>query len=188
MSRKLLPKYLESDDVERLMQATEQGYNIKRNKAIIWMLYTTGLRVSELASLNIQDIVRDGQVVDKFIIKGKGNSERMIYLKPDTREFIRKYVGMDLQKQRPLFTHSDDKRLTTTAIWKIVKQTGERAGINKKVTPHILRHSYAVHLLKNDVPIRMIQDLLGHESLNTTMIYTKVNNRDLEDRLNQIDF
>jgi site-specific recombinase XerD len=183
-----LPKYLEPEEVKTIMNTLEEGYNVKRNQTIIWTLYTTGLRVSELVNLNRDDIVKKGQIVSNFTVNGKGNKERVIYLKDSTRDCIKKYLGMQLNSRGPLFTHGKDKRLTRTAIWKMVNMAANKAGLGNKIGPHNLRHSYAVHLLKQDVPIRYIQDLLGHSNLNTTMIYTKVSNNDLQERLNGIEF
>lgn len=183
-----LPKYLESEEIEALMDTMTDGYNIKRNQTIVWTLYTTGLRVSELINLNKEDIVKKGNIVSKFTVNGKGNKERVIYLKDSTRKCLKKHLGMKINTTGPLFTHGKDKRLSRTAIWKTVNMAANKAGLGNKIGPHNLRHSYAVHLLKKDVPIRYIQDLLGHSSLNTTMIYTKVSNNDLQDRLNTIEF
>lgn len=183
-----LPKYLTSEDIRALIKTLDTGYNIKRNKTIIWTLYTTGLRISELVSLNKEDIVKNGNIVSEFIVNGKGNKERIIYLKPSTQKCLKTYLGMQINTKGPLFTHGQNKRLTRTAIWKMINTAAKNTGLGKKIGPHNLRHSYAVHILKKDVPIRYIQDLLGHSNLNTTMIYTKVSNNDLQKKINNIKF
>lgn len=195
MVTKKLPKYVTKSEIQALLKGCEGGYNIERNKLIIWMLYTTGLRVSELEQLNTENLVKDGVVVDKFMICGKGNRERTIYLTDDTRKMIRKYLGMRINKKGALLNHSKTDRLKAPGIRKIVKNASIKSGVKiknnggyKLVTPHTLRHSYAVRLIQSDVPITAIQDLLGHENVNTTQIYTKLHNNAINGYVKNTDF
>lgn len=171
----------------------ENGYNIRRNKALIWMLYTTGLRLAEAENLNIEDIVDGGEVRTSFYLIGKGNKERVVYLPEKTRKLIKEYLGDRIFEYGPIFIHSNGKRLMGRGIRELIKRIGERSNITiqtengrKPPTTHTFRHSYAVNLLNNGMDIVKVQQLLGHSDLNTTRIYTQLSDEDLVKTLDKV--
>ena len=147
-----------------------------RDKAMLELLYASGIRVSELISLNLEDV----NLSVGFLVCRSGEKERVIPLYKVAVSSIQKY----LQEVRPLlaidsqetalFVNINGKRMSRQGFWKIVKGYQSKAGIEKEITPHTLRHSFAAHLLENGADIRDIQEMLGHADLSTTQIYTKV--------------
>ena len=173
-----LPKFLTEDQVATVMDlaslsGTPEG---QRDANILELLYATGLRVSELVSLNVQDVdFREGYIRCWW----KGSKERIVYLYPKAVTQLKGYIA----KQRPsmvngkkdqpaLFINHRGERLTRQWIWSILKTYGEKAGIDQRITPHTLRHSFATHLLQNGASLRHVQELLGHSSISTTQVYT----------------
>lgn len=148
-----------------------------RNQAIITTLYSTGLRVSELSSLNVFDLgFQDMRVV------GKGGKERIVPIAEKALEVIDCYLSkrsIDKKDNPPLFLGKKGKRIDRQTIWQVIKKGGEAAGIKKTISPHTLRHSYATHLLEGGADIRIIQELLGHAHIATTDIYTHVSKKHL---------
>lgn len=179
---KSLPKSLNEIEVINLINAMDsdsnkgsdspqQTSNKLRNKVILALLYSSGLRVSELVSLKSDDV----DLSDRTIrIRGKGEKDRIVLFDEKTKELMENYLEMRLNKGDYLFLNRFGDPLSPRYIQMMIKKYAERAGIKKKVTPHILRHSFATHLLKNGVDIRAIQQLLGHSNLSTTQIYTSV--------------
>lgn len=181
-----LPKFLSLDDVEALLRGpdvtTPRGL---RDKALIELLYATGLRVSELVGLRMAD-VRDEEGFLKTV--GKGSKERIVPVGDEAA----KWVGTYLRDGRPklvkkrdgpwLFLNSRGQRLSRVGFWKGLKAYGRRAGIRAQLSPHVLRHSFATHLLDRGADLRAIQTMLGHADLSTTQIYTHV----LEARLRSV--
>lgn len=173
---KVLPKYLTVEEVERLLNApdiaTAKGC---RDKAMLELLYASGMRVSELISLRVGDISFEIACVRCF---GKGSKERVIPLGQYALDALTQYI----QVCRPqvannwqtdvLFLNKTGKGLTRQGFWKIIKQYGLEAGITADITPHVLRHSFATHLLSNGADLRAIQEMLGHADIATTQIYT----------------
>ena len=176
---KSLPKSLNEVEVESLLNAvswnedesTSKISRKMRDKLILTLLYSTGLRVSELVNLIIKDIDFDERTM---LIRGKGDKDRVVLFDKNAKALIIKYLNLREQDNKYLFVNKQGNPLTPRYIQLMIKKYGEEAGIKKKVTPHVLRHSYATHLLKNGVDIRVIQQLLGHASLSTTQIYTNV--------------
>lgn len=176
---KSLPKSLNEVEVESLLDAIEWNDDDSvskittkmRDKLILTLLYSTGLRVSELVNLIIKDIDFDERTM---LIRGKGDKDRVVLFDRNAKALILKYLNLRKQENKYLFVNKQGNPLTPRYIQLMIKEYGEKAGIKKKVTPHVLRHSYATHLLKNGVDIRVIQQLLGHASLSTTQIYTNV--------------
>lgn len=160
----ILPKALTKEEVDKIILGAET----EKSEIIVRMLYYTGLRVSELVNLKRKDINFEA---GQGIIKGKGNKQRQIFLTPGLIEKLNNFFA-----QHPDYEYvlSKDKPLTARNIQKIVEKIAKKQGIQKKVTPHVFRHSYATHLLEDGTDIRTIQALLGHENLQTTQIYTKV--------------
>ena len=173
------------DELSRLIQgpdtSTEQGL---RDRALLELFFSTGLRVSELCSLNRDlDLSRD-----EFSIRGKGEKIRVVFLSDGAKEIIKKYLSARKDMDEPLFIQmsyntSDEgsKRLTTRSVERIVKKYAIKAGISKKVTPHVLRHSFATDLLSNGADIRSVQMMLGHANIATTQIYTHITDKQLRD-------
>jgi site-specific recombinase XerD len=173
-----LPNILVKDEIKRLINQAET----EKSGLIISFLYSTGVRVSELVNLKVQDIDLDNK---KGRVHGKGNKSRQIFLSESLCNNLKNY----LERKQPktyLFS-TKEKPLTTRNIQKIIKNTSTKAGINKKVTPHTLRHSFATHLLESGIDIRKIQVLLGHSRIDTTQIYTQVSGKDLENIRNPLD-
>jgi integrase/recombinase XerD len=177
---KSLPKSLNEIEVENLINAVdcyeEKDNEAKktmklRNKLILALLYSSGLRISELVTLISKDIDLDERTMR---IKGKGEKDRIVLFDNNAKELIEEYLEFRKSNTDYLFLNRFDKPLTPRYIQMMIKNYAELAGIKKKVTPHILRHSFATHLLKNGVDIRVIQQLLGHSDLSTTQIYTSV--------------
>ena len=184
-----LPKYLSKDEIKKLLQAPSGVYKI-RDKALLSLLYSSGLRVSELTNLNKQDVdFNDGTIK---VNDGKGNRDRVTYTDPKTLKLLQDMIYKRTRKGREdkspaLFTTRSGSRLSTRSVQRIVKQSSKEAGLqDKKVTPHILRHSFAVHLLDKGLNIKEVQQLLGHESLLTTEIYTELSDQDLKKRYHDI--
>ncbi len=147
----------------------------KRDKAMLELLYASGMRVSELVSLNLNDLDTEGCYVRCF---GKGNKERLVPIYPQAAQAVEVY----LKEVRNLWVHNDaeqalflnqrGERLTRQGLWQILKAYAESAGLDKKVTPHTLRHSFATHMLSGGADLRSVQELLGHANISTTQIYT----------------
>ncbi len=184
-------EYLNRDELERLFK-TVQGRNIRslRDRAILETLYSTGLRVSELTSLNRDQV--DLKRLE-FMVRGKGKKNRIVFLSERAAEAISEYMAFRDDNFKPLFLNygrgrkTDDvlddekRRLSTVMIQYLVRKYARIAGIIKKVTPHVLRHSFATELLINGADIRSVQEMLGHASITTTQIYTHLTNKRLKE-------
>jgi integrase/recombinase XerD len=180
---KHLPTLLSIDEINRITSAIDLSSNEgHRNRAIIEMLYGSGLRVSELVNLKQSNIYLDEQYM---LIEGKGSKQRLVPLSPVAEEWYRYWL--DERATWPLKSESKDiafvnrygRPLTRAMVFTIVKRLCAAAGISKTVSPHTLRHSFATHLLQNGADLRIIQQLLGHEDLATTEIYTHLEVTDL---------
>ena len=177
---KSLPKSLNEIEVENLINAvdcyvaedtiTKKTMKL-RNKLILALLYSSGLRISELVTLITKDIDLDERTMR---IRGKGEKDRIVLFDSKAKKLIEEYLEFKESNTDYLFLNRFNKPLTSRYVQMMIKNYAEIAGIKKKVTPHILRHSFATHLLKNGVDIRVIQQLLGHSNLSTTQIYTSV--------------
>lgn len=182
-------EFLEADEIKRLLRSVE-GKTLcsLRDKAILELLFSTGLRVSELANLNRDSInLKSGE----FSIRGKGGKIRLVFVSDSAKNAIIDYIEKRKDVDLALFIHfkegsskiegKDSLRLTPRSIQRIVKKYAIKAGIVKKVTPHTLRHSFATDLLQNGADIRSVQSMLGHSSITTTQIYTHITDRHLKD-------
>jgi len=182
-----LPKYLDLEAVDRLLaQPDISAPRGLRDKALIELLYATGLRVTELLSLKPGDVNLDAGYLTCI---GKGDKERLVPLGHEAADWVRRYVSQgrpDLlhgRKSPWLFVNAKGGgRLTRVGFWKILKQYGIKAGVSRGLSPHMLRHSFATHLLERGADLRVIQMMLGHADLSTTQIYTHV----LEARLRAV--
>lgn len=177
-----LPKCLSQEEVFRLLdRAAQEGTpEGQRDATILELLYATGLRVSELVSLNVQDIDLQESYIRCW---GKGSKERIVYLYPKALAGLKQYLATarvallgTRRDETALFLNHRGERLTRQWVWNILKVYGEKAGIDQRITPHTLRHSFATHLLQNGASLRHVQELLGHSSIATTQIYTHLTN------------
>ncbi len=170
---KRLPNVLSEKETESLMSAAQgTDFSSLRDRAILELIYSTGIRVNELVHLDVKDV----DIINEEIkVLGKGGRERILPAGGVALVILRGYMK-ELKKIQPsgvLFINSKRKsRLTTRAIELMIKKYAKRAGIDKKVTPHTLRHSFATHLLDRGADLRSVQELLGHANLSTTQIYT----------------
>lgn len=163
-----IPNVLCREEIERLISAT---YTLKE-KAVVTLMYSSGIRLSECANLRIVDVDRNRMVLR--IIHGKGGKDRLAVLSERARLILREYYKMYRPK---IWLFENNKRtckLLNRQIQHFVHDAGISAGINKNVSPHILRHSFATHLLEDGVPIQVIKELMGHTNINTTAKYTHV--------------
>ncbi|UTW66054.1 site-specific tyrosine recombinase XerD [bacterium SCSIO 12643] len=185
-----LPDTLSNDEVESLLAAIDRSKpEGERNIAIIEVLYGCGLRVSELVNLKISNIYFN----DDFIrVTGKGDKQRLVPLGGMAKKHILIYMNeirihLKIQKGHEdfLFLNRRGKQLTRVMIFTIIKTLAEKAGIHKNISPHTLRHSFATELIQRGADLRAIQDMLGHESITTTEIYTHLNQNDLLDTIIQ---
>jgi integrase/recombinase XerD len=174
-----LPKFLSLAEVDRLLDqpdtTTARGL---RDKALIEVLYATGLRVSELIALRAGDLNLDEGYLTCI---GKGDKQRMVPLGHEAADWVRRYIregrpALLRKKSSPwLFVNArDGGPLSRVGFWKVLKEYGLKAGITRDLSPHVLRHSFATHLLERGADLRMIQMMLGHADLSTTQIYTHV--------------
>ena len=174
-------------ELERLL-AAPTGKDIKtlRDKAILELLFSTGLRVSELCSLSrYVDLQKD-----EFSIRGKGDKIRVVFFSPEAKTAVKEYLKARTDTDKALFINlsainkaenaDNSHRLTSTSIERIAKHYAIKAGISKKVTPHVIRHSFATDLLQNGADIRSVQIMLGHADISTTQVYTHVTDKHLK--------
>ncbi len=173
---KVLPKYLTMEEVERLLEAPNiTTPNGCRDKAMLELLYASGLRVSELITLRLNDISFEMAYVRCF---GKGSKERIIPLGSYALDALAHYIEVCRPKVAnnwqtdTLFLNKNGKGLTRQGFWKLIKKYGREAAITADITPHVLRHSFATHLLSGGADLRAIQEMLGHADIATTQIYT----------------
>ena len=173
-----LPEVLSTEEIDRMEAAIDLSkWEGQRNKAIIELLFSCGLRVSELVNLKFNDIFER----DKFLrIIGKGDKERLVPISDSALHEIKLWLyDRNLMKIKPgeqeyVFLNRRGTHLTRTMILIMIKRTAEEAGITKTVSPHTLRHSFATELLKGGADLRAIQEMLGHENIKTTQIYTHI--------------
>jgi len=180
-----LPDILSTHEIDILLNSfTEENATELRNKTMVELMYSTGLRVSELVNLNIEDI----HLTMGFIkCRGKGNKERIIPMGEVAIHLLEKYylrargeLNIHFDHQI-LFLNRNGLRMTRQSFWKVLKVHAQKVDLIRSLSPHKLRHSYATHLLENNVDIRYIQELLGHSDISTTQIYTHVNSKKLND-------
>ena len=185
-----LPDTLSLEEIDSMIGAVDlSSKHGERNRAIVETLYGCGLRVSELTNLKISDLFFD----EGFIkVSGKGNKDRLVPISTTTikyitiyRKEIRAHQKIDRVAKNTLFLNRHGRQLTRAMIFTIVKRLAEQAGIRKTISPHTFRHSFATHLLENGADLRAIQQMLGHESITTTEIYTHVDRKHLTSVMNK---
>ena len=177
--------FLNIEEVGTLLEAT-RGSSLQqlRDQTILKLLFSAGLRISELVNLDRDSINLTKQ---EFSIKGKGNKIRIVFISDIAKESLEKYLNKRTDTDMALFIRlvknqnsNNTLRLSHRSIQRMIKKYATQAGIAKKVTPHVLRHSFATNLLENGADIRSVQALLGHASINTTQIYTHVTDANLK--------
>ena len=181
-----LPNPMTIEQVELLLEGPRRSTapEARRSAAMLELLYATGMRVTELVSLNIGDVNLDEHYVR---CRGKGLKERIIPVYPEAIRALKTYVedarpALRRRKdEQALFLNRRGDRLTRQGFWLILKTFGRQAGINATITPHTLRHSFATHLLRGGAALRHVQELLGHASISTTQVYTRLADDQLRD-------
>ncbi len=171
-----LPHFLTVDETFALLKTPKEDDVLsKRDKAILELLYATGMRVSELAGLNLEDIDLKEGIIRVY---GKGRKERLVFLGEPAKRALEAYLkerpGLLRNNSKAVFLSAKGTRLTTRSVHRIVKKYGMLGGICKNIYPHLLRHSFATHLLNQGADLRTVQELLGHANLGTTEKYTHV--------------
>ena len=183
MSEKKLPHVLSPNEIDKLIDFYNHDLFISsRNKTIIDFMYSTGCRVSELINVKESDI----DIEEAFVrLEGKGSKQRIVPLGSKVLINLESYLPLRNKdrksKNNKLFISKSYKNLDRTAVFRIIKSTGVKAGIHKELYPHILRHSAATHMLEGGCDLRTVQEFLGHSSVSTTQIYTKVTKAFLEE-------
>ncbi len=168
-----LPVVLTMQEIRDLINSTKN----KKSKLIIKMLYSSGLRVSELVNLKSNDI--DFNENTGWVRRGKGKKDRLFKIALSISKQLQKYINKN-PENKYIFSNSNNKHLTTRNIQLLIKKAAKKAGINKKVTPHTLRHSFATHLLEAGENLLVIQNLLGHKNLETTKVYTHLSTDEIK--------
>ena len=182
---KRLPKFFEYNELEELFDVPDTNDPLgQRDRLILELLYASGMRVSELVSIKINDISFGSKTIK---ILGKGNKERITYYNDITNKYLKKYINdgrkkLNINNIDYLFLNYRGGHLTTRGVEKILDKIIAKTAINKHITPHMLRHSFATHLLNEGCDLLSVQELLGHASLSATNIYTHITN----DRLKEI--
>ena len=172
-----LPKPLGVAEVRRLLEQPAKGHTAeaKRDQAMLELLYATGIRVSELVSLDEEDFYLQAGLVRCW---GKGGRERLIPVHPQATQIVQEYLSEARPQlrsnwgEKALFLNCRGQRLTRQGFWQILKGYAKESGIQANITPHVLRHSFATHLLGGGADLRTVQDLLGHRNIATTQVYT----------------
>lgn len=185
---KRLPNFLEESEVGRLIDATSGGaFDQVRDRAILETLYGAGVRVSELVGLNVEDMDLLGGA---FRIRGKGKKERLVPIGGKAQEALEKYLAArgkrKIKQAAALFLNKNGTRLSDRGVRRLLLKYARKVALQKMISPHTLRHSFATHLLDRGADLRSVQELLGHESLSTTQIYTHVSTKRLQEVYNKI--
>ena len=181
---KKLPNYLNVMEIEKILDSIE--LNTKediRDKCLFELLYSTGIRVSEASNIKLEDIDINNMTIRVF---GKGRKERITYFGYTLKDILEKYLSVRKEFLKKgeieyLFINSLGGKLSRNSMENIINKVVKKSSVNHKISPHTLRHSYATHLLNNGADLRSVQELLGHENLNTTEIYTHVSNERLRE-------
>lgn len=179
-----LPDVLSREEIVRLLSLPFTDFPSLRNMMMFHLFYSTGCRLSELLGINLGDIDRGQQ---RILIRGKGNRQRYVFINPPTMVLLEHYLvqrdewqlSQGKSDEQALLVNMHGERLSASSVHSIFTTYRIQAGIRKRFTPHVIRHSFATHLLDNDSNIRIVQELLGHASISTTQIYTHVSSERL---------
>ena len=184
---KLLPKFLYYNELEEMFSSCDTSNLGIRNRCILELLYATGMRVGELVNIKLNDI----DLKEKYIkILGKGNKERIVYFGDYAKEYLEKYIYevrdnlLKNKKSDYLFINNSGTNLSARGVELVIKNIIKETSIKSNITPHVLRHTFATHLLNEGCDILSVQELLGHESLRATQIYTHITNEGLRNIYN----
>ena len=188
--KKSLPKYLSIEEVNKLLNIKLENPFDYRNKTMLEVLYATGLRATELVNLDLVNVDTVNMVINVY---GKGSKERIVPLSKLAVKYLDLYMNVYREKlfvknQKPtdaLFLNNHGKRMTRQGLYKMIGDTAIKQGIDKEITPHVLRHSFATHMIECGADIRSVQELLGHENVVTTEIYTHLANNFIKDNYNE---
>lgn len=181
--QKSLPNILSPNEVDKLLNINLKDSFSYRNKAMLELMYSSGLRVSELVDLKLQNIDFSEDIVRIF---GKGSKERIVPIGDYAKEYLEKYINEYRNTMfknginEYVFLNNHGNKMTRQGFFKIIKQLAKEKNINKDISPHTLRHSFASHMLKYGADLRTIQELLGHSDISTTQIYTHITNEELK--------
>jgi integrase/recombinase XerC len=192
---KRLPKAITIEQIEKLLAAPDDKEVLgMRDRAMLETLYSTGIRVSELVGLEIDDIDLAGEAIK---VKGKGKKERVVPLGAHAMAAVRKYIEMlkadgrllsawaEGRAVKPLFVNKHGGRLSSRSVRRKLDKYLKAVGLDPTISPHTLRHSFATHLLDNGADLRSVQELLGHQSLSTTQVYTHLTTQRMQNAYNQ---
>lgn len=188
---KSLPQIISVEEMEDLLDIPDSSTPLGiRDRAILEVLYATGMRISEIINLSLKDLHLDMDFIQTL---GKGSRERMIPLGSVAKEWLTRYLDYsrpllaekNTQDVPHVFLNYMGQALTRQGVWKSIKKMSQEAGINKNISPHTLRHSFASHIIENGADVRVVQELLGHSDISTTQIYTKLSKERLTDLYNK---
>ena len=177
-----LPKFLSLEEIELLLSLPAKkghGPDAKRDRALLEMAFATGMRVTEIVSLNVGDVNTESHMVRCL---GKGSKERMIPMHDEAALAVEDYMKAGRpalarrMAEKALFLNVRGDRLTRQGFWLLLKNYAKGAGIRAAITPHVLRHSFATHMLRGGAPLRNVQEMLGHANISTTQVYTHLTN------------
>ena len=188
--KKKLPNYLSIEEVDKLLDIEIKDAFDYRNKTMLEVLYATGLRASELVNLDIINVDLKNMVINVY---GKGSKERIVPLSKIAVNYLDMYISkyrqlLFVKNQKPtdsLFLNNHGQRMTRQGLYKIIGEIARTKKIDKEITPHVLRHSFATHMIECGADIRSVQELLGHENVVTTEIYTHLANNFIKDNYNE---
>ncbi|MGC9107049.1 MAG: site-specific tyrosine recombinase/integron integrase [Infirmifilum sp.] len=170
---KKLPRYLEPEEVKKMLEVAEDS----KEKLIVLLLYTTGLRVAELVNIKKSDIDLEKNTIR---VKGKGSKERYVYFPPGVTQLLAQELSRNSSEWLFPSSKNPNHHIHYTTVERILRNLGKKAGLGKRVTPHVLRHTFATISLASGLDIREIQELLGHSNLNTTQVYAHVSRERLK--------
>lgn len=184
-----LPQVLTKEEVEKLLHSPNTGQVLGlRDRAMLELMYATGLRISEIINLKLEDLHLTMGILQTL---GKGHKERIVPVGDEAIKWINRYLEearpklLKQKRSNYLFLNFHGNNLTRQGVWKNLKAEVRKAGIQKNITPHTLRHSFATHILENGADLRIVQELLGHADISTTQIYTHLSNKQLADIYNR---
>lgn len=184
-----LPQVLTKEEVEKLLHSPNTGQVLGlRDRAMLELMYATGLRISEIINLKLEDLHLTMGTLQTL---GKGHKERIVPVGDEAIKWINRYLEearpklLKQKRSNYLFLNFHGNNLTRQGVWKNLKAKVRKAGIQKNITPHTLRHSFATHILENGADLRIVQELLGHADISTTQIYTHLSNKQLADIYNR---
>ena len=182
------PIYLTKDELLLIISSINTDTHLgKRDLLIYKLLYDTGVRVSELINININNIDFDNRIIK---ILGKNNKERIVLFTDSTLKYMLDYIDEYISKIKPrtyyLFAKSNGKQIKRVEVYNIVKKHAKNAGIDKNITPHVIRHTFATHMIQNDADVLSVKTILGHSKLSTTQLYTHLSKKDLKNKYDAI--